>query len=321
VTESGIEESIGLRYEPTHLHSLARHGRRVARRVTRVAYRGRMDQTAIAPGHVAVITGGASGIGRAMARAFAARGMHVVLADLDDVKMRSVEAEITEAGVDVLPVVCDTSNEAAVQALAQATLDRFGGAHVLCNNAGVVGKADAWTGSLRNWEWVLGINFYGVLHGVRAFLPIMTDQGCGHIVNTASMAGLVAVPGAAPYGVSKAGVVALSEALFIELVATGSPVRVSALCPGFVKTNLMETGTTWNPAFGAEPTTNPDDPMTQLITAAFTQGVDNGIPAEEVAAQVVDAIDAQRFWILTHEDMRHLPVERMQRAEALENPA
>jgi NAD(P)-dependent dehydrogenase (short-subunit alcohol dehydrogenase family) len=280
-----------------------------------------MDQPVIAAGHVAVITGGASGIGRAMAHAFASRGMHVVLADLDDVKMRSVEAELTEQGVDVLPVVCDTSNEAAVQALAQATLDRFGAAHVLCNNAGVVGKADAWTGGLRNWDWVLGINFYGVLHGVRAFLPIMQDQGCGHIVNTASMAGLVAVPGAAPYGVSKAAVVALSEALFIELVATGSPVRVSALCPGFVKTNLIDTGTTWNPAFGAEPATNADDPMTQITTAMFEQGVENGIPPEDVAAQVVDAIDAQRFWILTHPDMRHLAVERMQRAEAQENPA
>lgn len=280
-----------------------------------------MDQPVISPGHVAVITGGASGIGRAMAHAFAGRGMHVVLADLDDVKMRSVEAELTEQGVDVLPVVCDTSSEAAVQALAQATLDRFGAAHVLCNNAGVVGKTDAWTGSFRNWEWVIGINVYGVLHGVRAFLPIMQDQGCGHIVNTASMAGLTAVPGAAPYGVSKAAVVALSEALFIELVGTGSPVRVSALCPGFVKTNLMETGTTWNPAFGAEPTGNADDPMTQLTTAILAQGVDTGIPADDVAAAVIAAIDAQRFWILTHADMRHLPVERMQRAEAQENPA
>jgi NAD(P)-dependent dehydrogenase (short-subunit alcohol dehydrogenase family) len=279
-----------------------------------------MSQNAIAPGHVAVITGGASGIGRSLARAFAAEGMHVVLADLDDVKMRSVEAEITEAGVDVLPVLCDASSESAVQALAQATLDRFGAAHVLCNNAGVVGKGDPWMGAFNNWEWVVGINLYGVVHGVRAFLPIMQDQGCGHIVNTASMAGLVAVPGQVPYAVTKAGVVALTEALYLELVATGSPVRVSALCPGFVKTSLMETGVTWNPAFGDEPAPT-QSVMSELVAAAFVQGVDEGIPPEDVAAQVVDAVKAQRMWILTHADMRHLPVERMLRAEAQENPA
>jgi len=269
-------------------------------------------------GKVAVITGGGSGIGRALAQRFAAEGMHIVLADIDEVAMRSVEAELAEAGTQVLTVVCNTSSEAEVQALAAASVERFGGAHVLCNNAGVVGRGDAWRGPMAGWDWVIGINLYGVIHGIRAFLPIMEDQGEGHIVNTASMAGLVAVPGAAPYNVTKTGVVALSEGLFIELKATGSPVRVSALCPGFVRTNLLE-GQQWDARLGSDPGA-PVTPMGQMMDQVLRQGVEDGIDATEVAAQVVDAIRAERFWILTHPDMRHSVVERMERAERQENP-
>jgi|EndMetStandDraft_4_1072995.scaffolds.fasta_scaffold218212_2 NAD(P)-dependent dehydrogenase (short-subunit alcohol dehydrogenase family) len=270
-------------------------------------------------GKVAVITGGGSGIGRALARRFAAEGMKVVLADRDEVKMRSVEVELSEQGTEVLPVVVDTSIEADLQRLADETMRRFGGAHVLCNNAGVVGKGDAWRSPMSSWEWVIGINLYGVIHGIRAFLPIMEDQGEGHIVNTASMAGLVAVPGAAPYNVTKSGVVALSEGLFLELAATGSPVKVSALCPGFVNTPLL-TDQQWTDRLGADPG-EAQTPMAQMMREIFRQGLDEGIDANDVAEQVVAAIRAERFWILTHADMRHIPVERMQRAAAQENPA
>lgn len=270
-------------------------------------------------GKVAVVTGGASGIGRALARAFAAAGMKVVLADLDEVRMREVEAELAEGGTEVLPVVCDTSLEPSVQALAQATLERFGAAHVLCNNAGVVGKGDPWAGPMSTWEWVVGINLYGVIHGIRAFLPIMQEQGEGHIVNTASMAGLVALPGAAPYNVTKHGVVALSEGLFIELKSSGSPVRVSALCPGFVRTNLMD-GQTWQERLGREPAPTAN-PVGVMIDDLLRQGVQSGIDPDHVANEVVDAIRTERFWILTHPEMRQSPVERMQRAAAQENPA
>ncbi len=275
-----------------------------------------MEQLA---GKVAVITGAASGIGRALADAFVAEGMKIVLADIDEPKLRAAEAELAEGGADVHPVVCDTSSEAALQDLARITLERYGAAHVLCNNAGVVGKGDAWRGPFSAWEWVVGINLYGVIHGIRAFLPIMEDQGEGHIVNTASMAGLVALPGAAPYNVTKSSVVALSEGLFIELKANGSPVSVSALCPGFVHTNLMD-GQTWNPALGDEPAPS-TSPMAQMIDAGLRQGVIDGIPASDVAAQVVDAIRTDRFWILTHPEMRQAPVERMQRAAEQVNPA
>jgi short-subunit dehydrogenase len=147
----------------------------------------------------------------------------------------------------------------------------------------------------------------------------MEDQGEGHIVNTASMAGLVAVPGNAPYGVSKAAVVALSESLFIELKSGGSPVRVSALCPGFVRTNLVETQT-WSARLGDEPAES-TSPVQQAIDQMLKQGVAEGIDATIVADEVVSAIREERFWILTHPDMRHLPVERMERAERQENPA
>jgi NAD(P)-dependent dehydrogenase (short-subunit alcohol dehydrogenase family) len=269
-------------------------------------------------GKVAVITGGASGIGRALAERFAAEGMKIVIADIDEVAMRAVEVQLAEGGTEVLTQVCDTSLEAEVQALADATMSRFGGAHVLCNNAGVIGKGDAWRSPIAVWDWVIGINLYGVIHGIRAFLPIMEDQGEGHIVNTASMAGLVALPGAAPYNVTKTGVVALSEGLYLELKATGSPVRVSALCPGFVKTNLAK-GQKWTERLGTEPGAA-QTPMAQMMDAVLAQGVEEGIEATDVADQVVDAIRTERFWILTHPEMRQAPVERMQRAADQTNP-
>ncbi|MFT6764975.1 MAG: NAD(P)-dependent dehydrogenase (short-subunit alcohol dehydrogenase family), partial [Candidatus Aldehydirespiratoraceae bacterium] len=178
-------------------------------------------------GNVAVITGGASGIGLAVAEQLIARGMRVVLADIDEPKLRDVEARLTEAGADVAGVVCDTASSTSVADLAEATLARFGGCHLLFNNAGIAGVGDAWDGPLELWDRVIGINLYGVIHGIRSFLPIMTEQGVGHIVNTASIAGLIAIPGAAPYNATKHGVVAISESLFLELGAIESPVGVS----------------------------------------------------------------------------------------------
>jgi NAD(P)-dependent dehydrogenase (short-subunit alcohol dehydrogenase family) len=277
------------------------------------------DGGPVQPGNVAVVTGAASGIGKALATAFATEGMRVVLADIDEERLRATSAGLADAGRDVFAVACDTSAEASVHELAAATLERYGAAHVLCNNAGVVGKGDAWRGPFSGWEWVIGINLYGVIHGIRAFLPIMEDQGVGHIVNTASMAGLVAVPGAAPYNVTKSAVVALSEGLFIELKANGSPVRVSALCPGFVQTNLM-AGQKWDARLGDEPPESSSQTAKQM-DAFLYEGVQRGIDPSLVAAEVVDAIRAERFWILTHPEARHDPVVRMMRAEAQQNPA
>jgi NAD(P)-dependent dehydrogenase (short-subunit alcohol dehydrogenase family) len=265
---------------------------------------------AIAAGHVGVITGGASGIGLAVAEALVARGMSVVLADIDAPKLRDVEARLTEDGASVATMVCNTTSEPEVNALVEYALDRFGGVHVMFNNAGIGGMGDAWSDPMALWHRVVDVNLFGVIHGIRAALPVMQQQGVGHIVNTASMAGLGAAPGAAPYFATKHAVVGLSECLFLELDLTGSPVGASVLCPGFVNTPLMEK----------EPDVV-DSPVAQVINVALRSGVESGIPASDVADQVVDAIDERRFWILTHDDMRHLPIERMQRAAAGTNPS
>ena len=260
-------------------------------------------------GRVAVITGGASGIGLAVAERLLERGMRLVLADVDEPKLRDVEARLTEAGAEVTGVVCDTAEESSVTDLAETALARYGAAHLLFNNAGIAGVGDAWSGDMSLWKRVVDINLYGVVHGIRSFLPIMTEQGIGHIVNTASMAGLVAVPGVAPYNATKSAVVAISEGLFLELGSTGSPVGVSVLCPGFVKTDLMSK----------EPDSI-DSPIGQMMGELLVGGVAGGIPAVDVADALVEAVDARRFWILTHPEMRHSPVERMERAEAQTNP-
>ena len=267
--------------------------------------------TVLDRGNVAVITGGASGIGLAVAEQLLARGMRVVLADIDEPKLRDVESRLTEAGGEVAGVICDTASADSVTALAEAALERFGGAHLLFNNAGIAGLGDAWGGPLALWDRVIDINLYGVVHGIRAFLPIMTEQGSGHIVSTASMAGLMGLPGAAPYNATKHAVVAISEGLFLELGATESPIGVSVLCPGFVKTDLMAN----EPDPGRF-----DTPIGELVGATLTSGVADGIPAAEVADQFVAAVDRRQFWILTHEDMRQRPVERMQRAASQTNP-
>ncbi len=264
---------------------------------------------AVAPGNVAVITGGASGIGLAVAEALIAEGMSVVLADIDAPKLRDVEARLTEDGASVATMICNTTAEPEVNALVEYALEQFGAVHVMFNNAGIGGFGDAWTDPIELWHRVVDVNLYGVVHGIRAALPIMQQQGVGHIVNTASMAGLGVAPGLAPYFATKHAVVGLTESLFLELEALGSPVGASVLCPGFVKTDLMNK----------EPDSI-DSPLGPIIAEFFRTGVETGIPASDVADQVTAAIKAGQFWILTHEDMRQGPVERMQRAAAGINP-
>jgi NAD(P)-dependent dehydrogenase (short-subunit alcohol dehydrogenase family) len=259
---------------------------------------------------VCVVTGAASGIGLALAEMFVAEGMKAVLADVDARRLKEAEATLDARGADVVSMVCDTSSAAEITELASLALSRFGSAHILCNNAGIAGGGDAWIGPMDEWTRVVDVNLYGVVHGIRAFLPIMTEQGEGHIVNTASMAGLLPMPGYAPYNATKHAVVALSEGLYLELKATASPVEVSVLCPGWVKTRIMEheslRGTT---------------PMASFMSEVARSAVEHeGIPPEEVAQQVLDAIHRDQFWILTHADWRSRPVERMQRAAEHANP-
>jgi NAD(P)-dependent dehydrogenase (short-subunit alcohol dehydrogenase family) len=258
-----------------------------------------------------VITGGASGIGLAVAEAMIAEGMSVVLADIDAPKLRDVEARLSEDGASVATMVCNTTAEEEVNALIEYALEQFGAVHVMFNNAGIAGVGDAWTDSIDLWRRVLDVNVLGVVHGIRAALPVMQQQGVGHIVSTASHAGLNGAPGIAPYVASKHAVVGLSESLFLELELLGSPVGASVLCPEFVKTDLMSKD--------KEPETV-DSPMAQFINQALAAGVDGGIPASVVADAVVAAIKADRFWILTHDSTREASVARVQRAADGVNP-
>jgi NAD(P)-dependent dehydrogenase (short-subunit alcohol dehydrogenase family) len=261
---------------------------------------------------VAVITGGASGIGLAVAEALIAEGMSVVLADIDAPKLRDVEARLSEDGASVATMVCNTTAEAEVNALVEYALEQFGGVHVMFNNAGIAGVGDAWTEPIELWKRVIDVNLLGVVHGIRAVLPVMQQQGVGHVLSTASHAGLSAAPGIAPYIATKHAVVGLMESLFLELEALGSPIGASVLCPEFVKTDLM------NPT--KEPETV-EAPFAQLINQALAAGVSGGIPASDLADQVVAALQRGQFWILTHDSTRQAVRARAELATSARNPS
>jgi NAD(P)-dependent dehydrogenase (short-subunit alcohol dehydrogenase family) len=185
--------------------------------------------------------------------------------------------------------------------LAAAAVDRFGTVHVVCNNAGVSPVVDPWSGPISAWKWVLGVNLWGVIYGIRAFLPVLAAQGEGHIVNTASVAGLM--PGAgAIYDATKHAVVAISEDLYQAMKQAGLPVGVSVLCPGWVRTGLIDAGRNWPASLGEVPAVPEGvEPMLQLVR----RRVEQGMPPSAVADAVANAITAGRFWVLTHpEDIR-----------------
>jgi NAD(P)-dependent dehydrogenase (short-subunit alcohol dehydrogenase family) len=260
-------------------------------------------------GKVAVVTGAASGIGRALAERFARAGMKVVLADVEPAALATAARELTEAGAETLAVPTDVSRAGDVDALARRTLERFGAVHVVCNNAGVSLAGPIWEHTLEDWEWLLGVNLWGVVHGVRTFVPLMLDgKAPGHIVNTASIAGLTSVPGLGVYNVSKHGVVTLSETLAKDLAMAGAPIKVSVLCPGFVNTRILDSGRNRPVALAAG---------TERARPAALEGVVRdliaaGMPPAEVAGHVLRAIEEERFYVLTHPDFAARVKERCQ---------
>jgi NAD(P)-dependent dehydrogenase (short-subunit alcohol dehydrogenase family) len=231
--------------------------------------------------------------------------MKVVLADVEPAALEQAAHEI-----DALAVCTDVSKAAEVDRLAQAALDKFGAIHIVCNNAGVVTSSPSWLSTMADWEWVLGVNLWGVIHGVRAFTPILLSQGVeAHIVNTASMAGMICGPGAAPYNVSKFGVVALSETLHYELMMLGAPVRVSVLCPGFVNTNIFDAARN-RPAELAE--TAPKMPGAEEMEQMARQLLAAGSPPSMVADVVFNAIRNERFYIFPHPEWKERIRVRME---------
>ena len=244
-------------------------------------------------GRTAVVTGGASGIGRALVERFSAEGMNVVVSDIDGAAVDATVAALD--GRRTVGVRTDVTRVEDIRALADATLSTFGAVHVVCNNAGVVvsGRVDELTDD--EWRWVLDVDLWGAIHGVRIFLPLLEQAGEGHILSTASTSGLVAPPFIAPYSVSKAGVVMLMEAVRRELEARQSPIGASVLVPGPVKTALVRSPPE-RP--GGQRSDTPEGRAFVERSGAYL--AETGKQPEEVAALVVEGIRAGRFWILTH---------------------
>lgn len=268
---------------------------------------------------VAVVTGAASGIGLALAERFAAERMKVVMADVEADALAAGAQRLGARGATVLPVQADVSRPEQVEHLAAQTYTAFGAAHVVCNNAGVAVIGAVHEHSLADWQWVIGVNLWGVIHGVRAFVPRMLAGGQeGHIVNTASMAGLTTSAFMSVYDVTKHGVVALSESMYKEFRTTGAKLGVSVLCPGLISTNIMKSSRNRPPHLAEEGATSG---AARAFGANLADRLGGGYAPAEVAAQVMDGIRADRFYIVPAQpDVKVWATIRAQDIIELRNP-
>jgi NAD(P)-dependent dehydrogenase (short-subunit alcohol dehydrogenase family) len=253
-------------------------------------------------GKTAFVTGGASGIGFALGRAFAGAGMKVMLADIETDALAAAVNSLRDLGPGVRGITCDVADPVSVERAAKASYEAFGNVHVVCNNAGVGGGSGIDSISLDNWRWVLDVNLMGVLHGIRTFLPHIRAHGeGGHIVNTASMAGMVSGLGFSPYATSKFAVVAMSEGLAMQLEPLG--IGVTVLCPGFVRTRISESGRNRPARYGRGETPDPTSWAGQLA-ARLAELAHSGLDPAEVAARVIEAIREDELYVFTHPEMR-----------------
>jgi NAD(P)-dependent dehydrogenase (short-subunit alcohol dehydrogenase family) len=252
-------------------------------------------------GKVAVVTGAASGIGFAIAEKCVSQQMKVVLADVEEDALELAADKLAQRG-SVLAVPTDVSLAESVDELRRQA-EAFGPVHLVCNNAGVstAGAGAAWEKPLSAWRWVLEVNLWGVIHGVRAFLPAMVERDEGHIVNTASIAGLLPFPFAAPYAASKHAVVGISTSIYHELAMRGSHVHVSVLCPGWIRTRIFDAERNWPDRLGAVPAADTNQ-MAEMMEAMVKQLIETGMEPAMVAEQVLDAVRSGRFWILPNAD-------------------
>jgi len=266
-----------------------------------------------------VITGAASGIGRGIAERCVREGMKVVLADIDEANLAIAEAELKALGGTVLGVRTDVSKRNDVEQLARRALDAFGQVHLLFNNAGVGAGGTPWEATWNDWEWVIGVNLWGVIHGVKIFTPLMLAQNTEcHIINTSSAAGLVVGGFSAPYSVTKHAVVALSESLYLTLEKQNSLVKVSVLCPGLVRTNIADAERNRPAELRNGPVKM--TPEMQAGLTAFKAILDASMPPLQVAGVVFDAIEKEQFYILPHPEWIEVIQLRTDKLLRMENP-
>jgi NAD(P)-dependent dehydrogenase (short-subunit alcohol dehydrogenase family) len=265
-------------------------------------------------GKTAFVTGGASGIGFALGRAFAQAGMKVMLADIETGALEAAVKSLHNVGPGVNGVICDVGDPASVERAAQAAYDAFGNVHVVCNNAGVAAAGGIDNISIDNWRWVLDVNLFGVLYGIRTFLPHIRAHGeGGHLVNTASMAGMINGMGFSPYSASKYAVVSMSEGLAAQLEPLG--IGVSVLCPGYVRTGIGESGRNRPQRYGPTQPLDPASPAAAMV-AEIAARLQAGLDPAAVAVLVLDAIRNDELYVFTHPDMRGWVDERIAAIQA-----
>jgi NAD(P)-dependent dehydrogenase (short-subunit alcohol dehydrogenase family) len=273
---------------------------------------------------VVVITGAANGIGLGIAQRCAQEGMKIVLSDIEEQALTKTEEEMKAAGADVLAVLTDVSNAKDVEALAEKTLKAFGAVNLLFNNAGVADLGiggGIWEYSLTDWEWIMGVNLWGVIHGVRTFVPIMLEQESEcHIVNTASMAGLLSYPAGGIYKVTKYGAVTLSETLLLDLAKKNTKLKVSVLVPGITNTQIMASDRNRPNALQNETAIVSLSPEDEKRTMAWSQAIKEGMSPQQVANIVFQAIRDEKFYIFTHPEMKPLIQLRMEDILQERNP-
>lgn len=260
-------------------------------------------------GKVAVVTGAASGIGAATARRFAGEGMKLVLADIEEAALQKIVRELQDRNFEVIGVPADVSRPEAIENLAAETLSAFGKVNLVHNNAGVVVSGPVEELTLADWEWVLGVDLWSVIYGVRTFLPLLREAGEGHIVNTASVAGLQASASIAPYNVAKFGVVALTETLRVELDEADCGVSASVLCPGAVRTQIVHSRRNRDPASAQDHRESEQERAFEQ--RAGTLLAEQGKDPAEVADLIVRAIIRNDFWILTHDEWKDVLRDRV----------